>query len=73
MFFAVQKPDITILNEIQAQLTNAYRFVLLNYEKRTMYINTGSFVMEEIFIAKALEHSGGYKSNHLVYGRLYLN
>ena len=37
MFFAVQKPDITIFNEIQAQLTNAYRFVLLNYEKRTMY------------------------------------
>lgn len=37
MFFAVQKTDITIFNEIQAQLTNAYRFVLLNYEKRTMY------------------------------------
>lgn len=54
MFFAVQKPDITIFNEIQAQLTNAYRFVLLNYEKRirTMYNNTRSFVMEEILLQK---------------------
>lgn len=52
MFFAVQKPDITIFNEIQAQLTNAYRFVLLNYEKRTMYNNTCSFVMEEILLQK---------------------